>query len=84
VGHHERRSLAQRALGLLALANGQVGDLIEAVDPLVVDAGEVGAQHVMHAPIAKAPAHQCDGLDTFAEQLLLLAHGGRVAVGIAA
>lgn len=78
-----RHTFAEGALALLATAHGQVGLPVEAVPPFLVDPGELRAQQIVNAPIAKAPAHMRDLHD-----LLVQLHGGliglrRMAVAVA-
>ena len=76
LGQLQRHALAGRALGLLAFAYGQLGLAVQPVHALVVHAGEFRAQHVVDAPVAKAPAG-VGNLDDLAAQVLghLLALG---------
>lgn len=84
LGDVQGRALHHRALGLLALANRQIGRAVEPVHPLVIDAREVVAQQVVHAPVAKAPAHMRD-LDDLVLQRLGLCAGHRwVPVAVSA
>jgi hypothetical protein len=59
-GQLQRHALGRRALDLLALAHGQVGRAVQAVDLLVVHAGVLRAQQVVDAPIAEAPTRVRD------------------------
>ncbi|WP_143072680.1 MULTISPECIES: hypothetical protein [unclassified Variovorax] len=53
----------------IAPAHGQDGRAVEPANLLVVHVGEVRAEHVMDAPIAKASAHVRD-LDDLPAELL--------------
>ena len=65
----QRRALVDHSNGLLALAHRQSRGAVQPIDPLVVDAGELGAQQVVHPSIAKASSRMGD-LDDLAHQPL--------------
>lgn len=52
----QRHTLRCCSPGLLAPMYGQVGLAVQPVHTLVVHVGELGAQHAVDAPVAKAPA----------------------------
>ena len=79
----QRHTFVDRALALLATAHGQVGLPVEAVPPFVVDPGELRAQQIVNASIAKAATHVRNLHD-----LLVQLHSGliglrRMAVAVA-
>ena len=60
---HQRGAFTAALLALVALANSQALRTVEPEHLLVVGVGQFGAQHVVHAAIAKAPALHGYGMD---------------------
>ena len=56
----QRHALVDGPLGFLALAHDQIGLAVEVIHALVIDAGELWAQQVVDAPVAKAAPHICN------------------------
>jgi hypothetical protein len=71
----QRHVLIHRPLALPAPTNGQVGLAVEPIDAFMVHAGELGAQHVVDAPAAKAPARMRN-LDDLAAAILVISVDG--------
>ena len=82
-GQLQRHALAGGPANLLAFAHGQVGDAVQAVDALVVDARELRAQKIVDAPVTEAAPYMSH-LDDPARQLTRRGVClGRVAVAVA-
>jgi hypothetical protein len=65
------------ALGLLALANGQIGVTVKPIHPLVIHTWKLWSQQVVDPTIAKAATLMCD-LHNAAAQSLRLSTGFRL------
>jgi hypothetical protein len=79
----QRHPLTRRALGLPALAHRQVRRAVKPVDPLVVDAGELGTQKIVDPPIAEAPPLVRNLDDLVAEPLRCFVSLWRMSVAVA-
>src|SRR5574343_752988 len=66
-GGHQRCSLTTVLLALVALAYSQTLRTIEPEHLLVVGARKLGAQHVVHAAVPKAPSLHGDGMDALTQ-----------------
>jgi len=59
-GQLQRHTLMHGTLGLLALANGQVGVAVKPIHPFVIHSGKLWSQQIVDPSIAKATTLMCD------------------------
>jgi len=82
-GQLKRHTLARRPLGFATLAHGQVRCAVQPVHLLVIDAREIGFEHVVNAAVAKASPLMSELDDSIAELLRRLCHLRRMSIAVA-